>query len=99
MSMPGMNPAVEGEISSKATTALVTGILSLVCCQPLGIIAIISGNKALALIEQTGAGKDHASKASIGKICGIIGVVLMCLGIALWVISIVLGLGAAAIQQ
>jgi ABC-type Fe3+ transport system permease subunit len=101
MTMPGtgMNPAVEGEISSKATTSLITGILSLFCCQLLGIWAIISANQAQALINQTGVGQQHASKAQIGKILGIIGLVLMVLGIILQVLSIALGVGASAIQS
>ena len=97
--MPGSNPAVENEISSKATTSLVVGILSLFCCQLLGIWAIISANQAQALINQTGAGQAHASKAQIGKILGIIALVLMVIGIIFQVLSLVMFGGAAAMQQ
>ncbi len=87
---------VAQEISSKATTALITGILSLFCCQLLGIWAIISGNAAQALIDQHGVGQENASKAKIGKILGIVGLVLMLLGIVVNVIMAVLGVGLAA---
>ena len=102
MTMPTMhggNPAAENEISSKATTALITGILSLFCCQLLGIWAIISANQAQALINQTGAGQQHASKAQIGKILGIIGLVLMVVGILANIFMAIVGGGAAALQQ
>jgi hypothetical protein len=94
--MPGANQAVEGEISSKSTTALVTGILSLFCCQLLGIWAIISANQAKQLIERTGMGREHESKAMIGKVLGIIGLVLLVLGIVANILLAVLGALAGA---
>jgi ABC-type Fe3+ transport system permease subunit len=97
--MPGSNPAVESEISSKATTALVTGILSIFCCALLGIWSISSANQVQALINQTGVGQQHASKAQIGKILGIIALVLWGITIVLNIIMAVIGGGAAALQQ
>jgi hypothetical protein len=96
--MQGTNPAVESEISSKATTSLITGILSFVCCPLLGIWAIMASNQAQALIAQTGAGQQHASKATIGKILGIVALVLMVVGIIGNILLAVIGGGAAALQ-
>jgi len=97
--MSGSNPAVEAEISSKATTALITGILSIVCCALLGIWAIMSGNQAQALIAQTGVGQQHASKANIGKILGIVALVLWGIAVLLNIVMGIIGGGAAALQQ
>ena len=63
-------------ISDLSTNALVMGILGLVCCAPLGILAIIAGNKAEKMIAQEGIGQEQKGKATIGKILGIEAVVL-----------------------
>ena len=65
----------------RGTTILVLGILSLVCCHPLGIAAWIMGNTdlkemAAGTMDPTGQGTTNA-----GKICGIIGTVLTVLGV------------------
>mgnify|MGYP000417387606 CR=1 FL=1 len=72
------------------------GIVGLVCCFPVGIAAWIMGNgdlKAMAEghMDPTGEGMTKA-----GKICGIISVILNCLGIIVWVAMIALGVGRPA---
>ena len=79
----GANPAIVSEISSKATTSLVTGILSIFCCALLGIWAIIAANQANQLIQQHGVGHEQKGKATAGMICGIIGLLLWGVGIVL----------------
>jgi len=64
----------------RGTLILVLGILSLVCCGPLGIAAWLMGNTdlkemAAGTMDPTGQGMTNA-----GKICGIIGTVLTILG-------------------
>ena len=66
-----------------ATTSLVLGILSLVTCicygiigLPLGIIALILGNKAIKEFNENPDNYDSVGNASTGKITGIIGIVL-----------------------
>lgn len=64
----------------RATLILVLGILSIVCCGPLGIAAWIMGNtdlKEMAAGTMDPAGRDMTNA---GKICGIIGTVLAILG-------------------
>ena len=93
MSNPAGNPAdpnVVSEISSKATTALVTGILGILCCALLGIWAVIAGNQAEQMIAQHGVGQEHKTKATIGKVLGIIALVLWVLAI---IANVVLNLG------
>lgn len=69
----------------KGVTILVLGILSLVCCSPLGIVAWVMGNKALAEIDQNPGGYSNRQTVQIGRILGIIGVVLLVLSL-LWIL-------------
>lgn len=77
----------------RATTILVLGILGLVCCSPLGIVAWVMGNNAEKEIEASGGQLGGAGTVKAGKICGIIAVVLMVLGIIAFVIMVILGVG------
>lgn len=65
----------------QATTILVLGVLSLICCQILGPVAWIMGKKAVAEIDATPGRYAGRDKANIGKILGIIGTVLLVLSI------------------
>ncbi|MEO6790107.1 MAG: DUF4190 domain-containing protein [Ornithinibacter sp.] len=69
----------------KGITILVLGILSLVCCSPLGIAAFIMGNTALKEIDADPARYSNRQLVVIGRILGIIGMVLLVLSI-LWVV-------------
>ena len=74
---------------------LVLGILGLVCCAILGIIAWVMGSGDLkkmnaGLMDPTGRGLTQA-----GQICGIISAILWIAGVAIWLLVAVLG-GAAA---
>lgn len=75
---------------------LVLGILGIVLCVICGIVAWVMAN---ADLRQMAAGQmDPAGEGmtKAGKVCGIISVVLGCLGL-LWVLFvIVLGVGLAA---
>lgn len=68
--------------NSKALWALITGILGLLCCSPLGIVAIILGRSAQAEIAQTGQGGQGKAKA--GFILGIIALALLVIQIILF---------------
>ena len=67
--------------NKKAIWSLVTGILSLLCCSPLGIAAIILGHSAKSEIASTGQGGRGMAQA--GFILGIIGLVFMVISIIL----------------
>lgn len=63
------------------TAALVTGILSLVCCGIiLGIVAIVQGRKGMALADQGLA--TNRGTAQAGFVLGIVGLVLW----AVWLV-------------
>ena len=76
---PGAVPAGN---NSKALWSLITGILGLLCCGLLGIVAIILSRSAQTEIARTGQGGQGMAKA--GFILGIIAVVLMILQIILF---------------
>jgi hypothetical protein len=76
----------------RGTMILVLGILSIVCCGPLGIAAWLMGSsdlKAMAAGEMDPSGQSHTN---IGKILGIIGTAFLVLGI-IWMVFMG-GLGA-----
>ncbi|MGQ0848248.1 MAG: DUF4190 domain-containing protein [Actinomycetota bacterium] len=69
--------------ASQATTILVLGIMSIVCCGPLGIAAWIMGNSELRAIGEGRRPPENRGTASAGRICGIIGIALGAVGLVL----------------
>jgi hypothetical protein len=69
----------------KGVTILVLGILSLVCCSPLGIAAYLMGNTALKEIDAQPGRYSNRQIVQIGRILGIVGMVLLVLSV-LWVV-------------
>jgi uncharacterized membrane protein len=66
--------------NSAGTTALITGILSLLCCPIiLSIVAIIYGRKGMALADAGQA--NNRGMAQAGFVLGIISLVLVVVGI------------------
>jgi len=59
----------------KGITVLVLGILSIVCCSPLGIVALVMGNNALKEIDAQPGRYGNRQIVQIGRILGIIGMV------------------------
>lgn len=74
-------PASPYPESSQATTILVLGILSIVCCAPLGIVALVMGNNELRAIDEGRRPPENRGTASAGRVCGIVGLVLAALGL------------------
>ena len=69
----------------KGMTVLVLGILSIVCCGPLGIVAWVMGNTALREIDAAPGRYGNRQLVQIGRILGIIGGVLFLFGLA-WLV-------------
>jgi hypothetical protein len=63
----------------KGMTILILGILSLVCCSPLGIAAWLMGNSALKEIDAQPGRYANRQIVQIGRILGIIGTVILVL--------------------
>ncbi|MGA7098439.1 MAG: DUF4190 domain-containing protein [Acidimicrobiia bacterium] len=66
---------------SQASTALVLGILGVVCCQPLGIAAWVMANKELEAIRSGMRNPTNEGTANAARILGIIGTVLLAVGV------------------
>jgi len=73
----GGPPAYE---SSNAVIVLILGILGLVTCQLLGIVAWVMGNSTLARMDAGYMDPSERSLASAGRICGIIATLMVALG-------------------
>lgn len=81
-----------------STAALVLGILSIItcCCYgviglPLGIIALVLGNKAMKIYHEAPENFKGEGNAKIGRILGIVGIVInvIFIGYLIWVISLI----------
>jgi len=84
----------------RATTILVLGILSLIVCAPLGIFAWIMGNADLKAMEAGTMDSAGRSNTNAGRICGIIGTVLLIIGVVGSLVILVLGgVGAVLSSQ
>lgn len=79
----------------KAQTAMILGILGLVCCQLLAIPAYIIGNNAVKEIDASGGQYGGRGMANAGKICGLIGIILLVVSIVFWILWIAV-LGASS---
>ena len=74
-----------------ATATLVLGILSIVVCFICGIVALAISNKDVALYKANPELYSESSYNNIkaGRICAIIGLALMALGIIIYIAIIV----------
>lgn len=75
----------------RGTLILVFGILSLVICAPLGIAAWVMGSADLKQMDAGAMDPTGRSLTNAGRICGIIGTILL----GLWIVAIIalFGLG------
>lgn len=71
----------------KGMTILILGIVSLVCCSPLGIVTFIMGNNALKEIDAQPGRYSNRQLVQIGRILGIIAMVLLVLSI-IWIVFV-----------
>jgi len=76
---------------SRGGTILALGILSLVVCAILGPIAWAMGNEELRRIAAGQTPPDAQGNVTGGRICGIIGTVLMILGVIFVIFAFVIG--------
>jgi hypothetical protein len=78
--MTGPQPHPQG------TVILVLGILGLVVCGIAGVVALVMGNKALKEIDANPAAYNNRQTVAIGRILGIIAVVLWAIGLVFTII-------------
>jgi len=78
----------------RGTLILIFGILGLVVCSPLAVVAWVMGHNDLKAMDAGNMDPAGRSNTQAGKICGIIGTILFALGIVIAAILIVVGLAA-----
>jgi hypothetical protein len=83
----------------RGTLVLILGIVGLLCCMPIGIVAWVLGHQDLkdmnaGLMDPAGRGMTQA-----GKILGIISVILVVVGTIIWFCVGGLALLAGAAQS
>ncbi|MEP7009868.1 MAG: hypothetical protein ABJC13_06060 [Acidobacteriota bacterium] len=94
MSIPIAPPPMQAKASSQATTAMIVGIVGVICCGLAAPFAWYLGNKELQLIAAGQSSPAGEGAAKTGKILGMVGSALLVLGLA-WVF---IGGGMAIVQ-
>lgn len=79
----------------QATTILVLGILGLVLCQVLSPFAWVMGNRVVREIDASGGRVGGRGSANAGRICGIVGSVLLGITVLIFVIVIIAAVASA----
>ena len=80
----------------RANTVLILGILSLIVCAPLGIAAWMMGNTDLREMANGLMDPSGRDTTNVGRICGIIGTVLLILSLVILVV-VFLFIGVAGV--
>jgi hypothetical protein len=83
----------------RGTLILVLGILGLVVCAPLGIAAWIMGSGDLKQMDAGTMDPSGRGTTQAGKICGIIGTILLIIGVIVFGILFTIGFAAALAQH
>jgi len=74
---------------------LVTGIIGILCCGLLGIVALVTGKQATA--EAAAAGYPQPGNAKAGIILGWIAIGLMIVGVVVWTLLFALGMAGSMV--
>jgi hypothetical protein len=80
----------------QGTTILVLGILGLITCPILAVVAWVMGNGALREIDAAPGRYANRGNVAAGRICGIVGTCIYLAVIAFYLIIVVVILGAAS---
>ena len=83
--LPPVIPGAVPQQSSKATMAVVFGVLGIVCCGLLAPVAWYLANDELKAIDAGRLSETNRGMAQVAKILGIIGSILLVIGL-LWII-------------
>ena len=79
----------------RATTVLILGILGLIVCGPLAIAAWVMGNSDLKEMDAGTMDPSGRGTTNAGKICGIIGTILLIISLIMVVVFLMFGFAAA----
>jgi hypothetical protein len=84
----------------RGTVILVLGILGLILCAPLGIVAWVMGAGDLKEMDAGTMDPSGRGNTQAGKICGMIGTILAIVGLIIGILVVALmGFGAVAAHQ
>ena len=72
---------------------MIIGIVSILCCGPAGIAAIIMGNQAKKEIAASGGALTGQGQAQAGFVLGIIALVLMVLVVLFYAVALAMFAG------
>ena len=90
-------PPAQGRLKAhRGGAVLALGIIGLVLCVICGIIAWVMGKNDLkemdaGIMDPAGRGMTNA-----GKICGMIGVILACIGLVFWLLTALVAIISSA---
>jgi hypothetical protein len=93
---PQQRPYYQPPDHRQATTVLVLGILGLVLCQILSPVAWVMGNRVVQEIDASGGQLGGRGAANAGRICGIVGTVLIGVGLLFLLLIAVVGIAGMA---
>jgi len=96
MSQEWTPPPSSGTPTTTVPNYLVPSIISLFCCLPLGIVAVIFAARVNGQVQagDTAGALESSRKA---KMFSYIGLILGLIWIAIWVVMTVLGIGIGAL--
>ncbi len=95
---PPQPPTEQPTAPHRGVVVLVLGILGIVCCFILGIVAWVMGNNDLREMDAGRMDPSGRGMTQAGKICGMVSVALQIIGFLIWLIMVVL-MGASATIQ
>lgn len=83
----------------RGAIVLVLGILGIVVCFICGIIAWVMGNNDLREMDAGRMDPSGRGLTQAGKICGMISVILLIVGIVIWLLIVFLAGASAVVSQ
>lgn len=88
---PGGGYLSAGLKPHRATLVLALGIVGLLCCGPLGIVAYIFGKKDLAEMDAGVMDPSGRGTTNVGRILGIVAMVFLVLQVIYFIVVILTG--------
>ena len=79
----------------QATTVLILGILGLLVCGAIAPFAWVMGNRVVGEIDASNGAMGGRGNAQAGRVCGIVGSVLLGLALVFLLLLVVLALGSS----
>ncbi len=85
---PGAGYAAAGLKPHRATLVLALGIVGLLCCGPLGIVAFLFGKKDLEEMDAGMMDPSGRGTTNVGKILGIVAMVFLVLQVLYVIVAL-----------